>query len=111
MKPSIRVLALVLALALVPTLAFAGSPWVDESTAAKCIAAKFAFGVKNLLFGWTEFFTEPWEYHKEGKNCWEGLGKGLINGVGQTVGGALHAATFFIPVDVPLPENGTSLLK
>ncbi len=111
MKLYFKWLALALAFVWLPTVALAASPWTEKSKPVECMAAKFVFGVKNLLFGWTELFTEPMEYHKDGKNCLEGLGKGFVNAVGQTVGGAVHAVTFLIPIDVPLPENGTQFLK
>ena len=97
---------------LLPTAGFAASPWTQEPTYQAKTAAKFVFGVKNMLFGWTEIFTQCADSKAAGVKCpVTGFGKGLWNAVGQTAGGAIHTATFFIPIDVPLPENGTQFVK
>ena len=90
----------------------AGSPWADEVGYANQAKGKLVYGVKNVLLGWTELFTQPHEAIQNGENVFVGLGKGVWNGVGQTVGGALHAITFPIPaIDVPLPEGGTQVFQ
>ncbi len=77
----------------------------------KCMG-KLGYGLTNLLLGWTEIFQEPYNAAKSGGNVVTGIGKGLWNAVGDTVGGVLHTVTFFIPqLDVPLPEGGTDILK
>lgn len=100
------VLLVVAAVFLTQTLAFAASPWMDETTYTAKTGAKLGFGLKNLLLGWTELLTRPVDYHNEGKHLWDGLGSGIAYAVGYTAGGALHTATFFLPIDVPLPNNG-----
>ena len=101
-----------------PSLAFAGdmagtgSPWAQETGYANQAKGKLVYGLKNVLFGWTELFTQPYEDAQNSENVFLGIGKGVWNGVGQTVGGALHAVTFPIPaIDVPLPEGGTHVLS
>jgi hypothetical protein len=107
---SVVVLGVVLLAA--PVTASAASPWADEVTYGAQAGAKLKYGVKNLLLGWTSLFREPVQAHQAGENVFVGVGRGVWNGVGQTVGGALHTVTFFVPqIDVPLPEGGTDLLS
>ena len=88
------------------------SPWTSEVGYSNRAMGKLGFGVKNLLLGWTELFTEPKEAIDGGGNFFAGLGTGLMNGVFQTLGGAVHIVTFPITnLDVPLPEGGTQLFK
>ena len=102
----------VMALVAAPTLALAASPWASEQGWANQSKGKLVYGLKNTLLGWTELFTEPYDAVKNGDNFFVGLGTGLWNGLGQTVGGALHLVTFPIPqIDVPLPQGGTQLMK
>ncbi len=102
----------VLALVAAPTLALAASPWAAETGWGNQTKAKFVYGAKNTFLGWTEFFTEPYDAVKNGDNFFVGLGTGLWNGTGQTLGGLLHLVTFPIPqIDVPLPQGGTEMLK
>ena len=111
MTKRLGVWAVVLALVAAPTAAFAASPWAQEADYVGKAKGKFVYGLKNTLLGWTEIFSEPAEAVKNGSNFFVGIGEGLFNGIGQTVGGALHLATFLIPqIDVPLPEGGTQLL-
>ena len=112
MAKRLMVMAVILALVGAPSAAFAASPWAAESGWANQAKGKFVYGAKNTLLGWTELFTEPYEAATGGGNFFVGLGQGIWNGVGQTVGGALHLVTFPVPqIDVPLPEGGTELLK
>lgn len=113
MTKAIKWAAFLTVVLLLPAQAFAleASPWTNEATYEEKVAAKFAYGLKNLAFGWTELITEPVEYKKEGKCPLTGFGVGLYNAIGQTVGGALHVVTFPVPVDVRLPENGTDFVK
>lgn len=57
-----------------------------------------------MASGWLSVFYEP---GRPG-----GFFKGLARGVGYTLiytgGGAVHAVTFPIPVDLPLPKGGMS---
>lgn len=107
MNKSMRIFALVLAILLVPTVVFAASPWTTETTWSDKATKKLIFGGKNLLGGWTELFSQPSNYHKEGKNVGEGIVKGFVNTLVYTVGGAVHVVTFPIPqIDLPLPNDG-----
>ena len=100
-----------LALVAAPSVASAASPWASEMGWANQAKGKFVYGAKNTLLGWTELFTEPRDAVTSGGNFFVGVGKGLWNGVGQTVGGALHLVTFPITqIDVPLPEGGTHVM-
>ena len=88
-----------------------GSPWAHERGWANQARGKFVFGAKNTLLGWTEIFTEPYEAAKSGGNVAGGIGRGLLNGVLDTAGGAAHLVTFPITkFDLPLPEGGVQLL-
>ena len=103
MMKKITVFLLVFALLASPAFAaFEASPWTSESGYGQKATGKLVFGLKNLLLGWTEIFTEPYE-----SKSIQGVGKGLFNGIVDTVGGALHTVTFFVPqVDVKLPDGG-----
>lgn len=107
MRKSMRILVVAVAILLVPSIVFAASPWTTETSWSGKATKKLIFGTKNLLGGWTELFSEPMNYHKEGKNVAEGIVKGFVNAIVFTIGGALHVVTFPIPqVDLPLPDNG-----
>ena len=112
MSKRIGLWVFVVALVATPALAHAASPWMEEQGWGNQAKGKFVYGLKNTLLGWTELFTEPYEAVQNGENFFVGLGTGVWNGVGQTLGGALHFVTFPIPaIDVPLPEGGTTLLS
>jgi len=74
------------------------------------------FGLKNVLLGWTEPFTEAYKaagQSKRGRVVQGAIGfcEGIGNGVIDTIGGAQHVLTFPLTrVDIPLPENGVQLL-
>lgn len=110
MKKTIALLLVFFSIVLIPAGAFAASPWTEQITYRDKLKGKLDFGFKNFLGGWTEIFTEPNDYHKEGKNVAEGTAKGIWNAVVFTVGGLLHIVTFpLTSLDVPLPDNGVSL--
>ena len=110
-------LALVAAAVLAaPVSAFAGdcackpSEWTTKTTYKDKAVGKLEFGIKNFFGGWTEIFTEPKEAHDAKGNVLEGVGKGIVHGLVDTVGGILHIATFPITgLDVKLPEGGTTI--
>ena len=90
---------------------YTASPWTTETGYANRAGSKLLFGVKNLLLGWTEIFTEPKEALDSGENFFVGLGKGLKNGIEQELGGVVHIVSFPITcLDAPLPEGGTKLM-
>ncbi len=91
--------------------AMAQSPWMAEKTYSEKVTGKLGFGFTNLFLGWTQIFYQPHVASVDGKNAWSGLGKGLVYGLADTLGGAIHLVTFPIPVDVPLPENGVNFDK
>ena len=106
------VLVLALGVLAAPMLASAASPWADGVTYGEKATGKLKYGLKNTLLGWTSLFREPVEASQAGENVFVGIGRGVWNGVGQTVGGIAHLVTFPIPqIDIPLPEGGTDLMQ
>ncbi len=103
-----RLFSIAAILVLLNTPAFAAfenfkpSPWVDKTPYVEKSINKLGFGTLNFLTGWTAIFFEPYRY----ENKFTGLFKGLWRTVTNTVGGALHALTFPIPIDFPLPDGG-----
>ena len=94
------------------TKEYTASPWTSEVGWANRAKAKLGFGLKNALLGWTEIFTEPKKAIDGGNNFFVGLGKGVKNGVEDTLGGDIHTLTFaFTELDAPLPNGGTQLLS
>ncbi len=89
---------------------YTASPWTKEIGWSKRAGGKLVFGAKNLLLGWTELFSKPAEEIQNGGNFLKGLGMGLVDGVGDEIGGALHVVTFPITcLDVTLPGGGVQL--
>lgn len=78
------------------------SDWTKEPTYLGKISQKLGYGFLNITSGWTAFFYEPCK----DQNFFVGIGKGVGYMVTNTLGGVLHAATFPIPVDIPLPQGG-----
>ena len=81
---------------------FESSDWTHEPTYLGKIEQKLGFGFLNITVGWTALFFEPCK----DQNFFVGVGKGIGYMVTNTVGGVLHAATFPIPLDIPLPNGG-----
>ncbi len=114
MKKLVLVLA-VLAVMLAPQAAYAGcscepSPWTTKTTWSEKAVGKLEFGFKNAFFGWTELFTEPHKAYTEKTNIFSGIGKGILYGVVDEIGGILHIGTFPITqLDVKLPEGGVHI--
>ena len=91
---------------------YTASPWTHETGWANRAGGKLAFGVKNLLLGWTDLFVEPKEAMDAGENVFKGIGIGLKDGIENELGGVVHLITFPITsLDAPLPEGGTQLLS
>lgn len=108
-----RVAVVVLGIALVsaPMVASAASPWTSGVTYSEKATGKLKYGLTNAILGWTSLFREPMQASQDGDNVLVGIGRGIWNAAGQTVGGALHAVTFLAtPIDIPLPEGGTDIL-
>lgn len=84
--------------------ALESSSWTKESNYSDKVTHKLGFGFLNAVTGWTALLFEP---AKPG-NMFTGLAKGLGYTITNTAGGLIHAATFPIPVDVPLPGGGIS---
>lgn len=93
------------------TKSYTASPWTGETGYANRAIGKLAFGVKNLLLGWTDLFVEPKETMDAGGNLLTGIGIGVKDAVENELGGVVHLVTFPITaIDAPLPEGGTQLL-
>lgn len=91
---------------------YTASPWTAEVGYGTRAVSKLGFGIKNLLLGWTELFTEPKEASAEGRNVLGGLGVGLKNALENTLGGVVHIVTFPVTgVDAPLPEGGVEFFS
>lgn len=105
LKPSLF-LALLLSLSAGPASAaienWQPSPWTKETTYVEKSINKLGFGLLNGLTGWTALFFEPMRE----ENKFTGIVKGAWRTITNTTGGALHMVTFFIPVDLPLPDGG-----
>ena len=80
------------------------SDWTQEPTYLGKISQKLGFGFLNMTAGWTALFFEP----TRDQNFLVGVAKGIGYTVTNTVGGILHAATFPIPLDIPLPHGGVA---
>lgn len=81
---------------------FEPSPWVSKKPYTEKIGSKLGFGILNLGTGWTALFFEP----TFAGGFWKGLGRGILFTITDTAGGAIHAITFPLPLDVPLPNGG-----
>ena len=81
---------------------FKPSDWTREPTYLGKISQKLGFGFLNITAGWTALFFEP----ARGQNFFVGVAKGIGYTFTNTAGGILHAATFPIPLDIPLPQGG-----
>lgn len=77
----------------------AASPWAKETTYGGKTAGKFAFGLKNSLFGWMTPWNESW--NKKYQKPWVGFSAGIGGMVVNTAAGLVQLATFFVPVDFP----------
>jgi len=89
---------------------YTASPWTKETTWSKRAVGKLGFGVKNLLLGWTDLFSKPAQEIQNGGNFFKGLGMGLVDGLGNELGGAIQTVTFPITCcDVTLPNGGVQL--
>ena len=87
------------------------SPWTGEAGYLDRAKHKFIFGSKNLFLGWTELYHEPREAAQHHEGVLRGMGRGVVNMLGDTLGGAAHLVTFPITaLDVVLPEGGTDIL-
>ena len=103
---------LAVALLAAPISASAASSWASGATWSDQATGKLKYGLTNTLLGWTSLFRTPSEEIKAGENFFLGVGHGVWNAVGQTVGGAVHLVTFpLTTIDIPLPQGGTNILE
>ncbi|MFH1208321.1 MAG: hypothetical protein V1673_02030 [Candidatus Omnitrophota bacterium] len=102
----VRLLVTLILFCAVAGSAYAGpvesSDWTHESTYLGKISQKLGFGFLNITAGWTALFFEP----VKDQNFFVGVAKGIGYTFTNTAGGILHAATFPIPLDIPLPQGG-----
>lgn len=90
---------------------FEESPWRQKETYNERMTGKLGFGFANLVIGPFEIFQEPYKALSEGDFFWGGVGKGIVNGILDPVGGALQLITFpFTFRDIRLPEGGTDMV-
>lgn len=83
------------------------SSWTSEIDYPAQVMMKLIFGAKNLLLGWTDLFTEPNHSSEIGEAGTIGMMRGLKDTFLNTIGGALHLATFPITsFDPTLPQGG-----
>ncbi|MBI3314018.1 MAG: hypothetical protein HYZ83_07265 [Candidatus Omnitrophica bacterium] len=106
--PLRKILFLALFSLLISVPAFAAwdfpvSPWTKEKTYTDKTIYKLGFGTMNLITGWTEFLFEPAR-----SGIVKGIPLGTVHVITDMVGGLLHMGTFFIPVDIPLPDGGVN---
>ena len=90
---------------LFPTTAHAAlrpSVWTKQPTYGGKMIGKLGFGLLNFFTGWDALFQEP---SHEGK-FFKGLAQGIAYTIAYEAGGAIHAVTFPIPIDLPLPQGG-----
>ena len=80
---------------------FKPSPWTRTHPYFQQASHKLGFGLLNLGSSPLALFYEPTR-----GNFFTGCGRGLWYAVAYCAGGAIHAVTFPIPVDLPLPEGG-----
>ncbi|HCM41938.1 MAG TPA: hypothetical protein DIS66_01290 [Candidatus Omnitrophica bacterium] len=80
------------------------SSWTKQESYGDKTVHKLGFGLLNITMGWTAIPFQI-DQHK-GTNPYTGLFKGIWLTATNTVGGVLHAATFPIPLDIPLPDGG-----
>ena len=110
MMKKASILVLIFALMSAPVFAaMEASPWTKEKSCVDKATAKLGFGLKNAILGWTKILTEISET-KDG-NYVKGFATGIYEAIADTALGVVHAATFFVPIDVPLPEGGVQLTK
>jgi len=118
MKNSFKIFALLAVALMIATSAFAASAWTQEDTYGKKVAGKLDYGVKNLLGGWLAILpcSSGCDMDKDTNakpycpiHCTKKLGLGLVNAVAYTVGGALNVATFPVPVDIPILNEGIKI--
>lgn len=80
------------------------SSWTKQESYGDKTVHKLGFGLLNITLGWVAI---PFQISKNmDTNPYTGLAKGIWLTATNTVGGALHAATFPIPLDIPLPAGG-----
>lgn len=87
------------------------SVWTSEDGYAARMKDKLLFSSKNTLLGFMELYNEPRDAKREQRSVMRGMGRGLVNMLGDTIGGAAQLITFPVTaVDIALPEGGTDVL-
>ena len=102
----VRTVVALILFCVVAGAAYAGSmepsDWTHEPSYLGKISMKLGFGFLNITAGWTALFFEP----TRDQNFFVGVAKGIGYTLTNTAGGILHAATFPLPIDIPLPQGG-----
>jgi len=92
---------------LLSALVFFSSPCFADESYAHRFNTKFQRGVVNGLLGWSKVFTVPYEKSTQDSNAWATFGRGIYEGVGNTVAGVFN--TVFSPTplnEIPYPGGG-----
>lgn len=80
--------------------------WAADDNYFKKAGGMLGRGTSNLMFGWTEFFIQPWNWSKNsliGVGQVQGLIMGVTMGTLRTLSGALDVATFWVPLWYGVP--------
>lgn len=103
-----QTLIFVLTLTLSPGLIMADpSSWTKERTYFERSIHKLGFGLTNVVKGGAEPYVHMLKASEsESESTWTGFIRGTAYGTADILGGAFHSLTFFLPVDIPLPEGG-----
>jgi len=96
-------LVVILSMLLAP-MAFAASSWTEGKTYGEKVSGKLGYGLTNTILGWTKLISTPNDYSTQGKNVWQGVGQGVVDGAVTTVLGAVQLLTFPIPADIEIPS-------
>lgn len=88
-----------------PMSQFPPSEWTNRKGYLSKTTGKLGFGLLNVVGGWTAISTEYYQQPED--NPAAAFIRSIARTVTNTVGGALHVATFPVPVDIRLPGGGT----
>ncbi len=106
-KIKIEVWLALVAFLTVPSFAMAEpSEWTREATYFDKATHKLGYGLSNVGKGWSEIYIHMIKAHENRGNTLTGLMRGTYYAAADTLGGIFHTVTFFLPVDLPLPEGG-----
>ena len=82
------------------------SEWTEQTSYSERALHKLGFGLNNFEKGWSEIYIHMMNAKQSGENTFTEVMRGTCYAIADTLGGAFHAFTFFLPIDLPLPEGG-----